>query len=78
MKSALIDVNVWSVLMAPCVNITSMTVCPTLVTTTHCAKMASIITLVLVSQVSLTTKINITVFIWGCSQELAASLVFLG
>ena len=39
--------------MAACVNITSMTVCPTLVTTTHCVKMASIITLVFVSQVSM-------------------------
>ena len=53
MKLAVIDVNVWLVLMEPCVNITLMTVCPTLATTTHCAKTVSIITLVFVSQVSL-------------------------
>jgi len=39
--------------MAPRVNITLMTVWPTLVTTTLGAKMVSIITLVFVSQVSL-------------------------
>ena len=53
MKLAVIGVNVWWDLTAPCVRITSMTVCPTLVITTHFARMVLIITLVFVSLVSL-------------------------
>ena len=50
--------NVELVLMAPCVNITLMTVCPTLVTTTRFAKMVSTITLVFVSQVCLCSLVE--------------------
>ena len=53
MKLAVIAVNVWWDLMAPPVRITSMTVCPTLVITTHFARMVLTITLVSVSLVSL-------------------------